>query len=95
MVRKLILSLVAIAVFFSLSLNAAAAPIEAPAAAHAYSTTSTSAYNPGTDCLPVFVAAVVGGFIGSLAANFAYDALDGYNSQAPALGPSAELMFDY
>jgi hypothetical protein len=106
MARKLVLSLVAIAVFFSFSLGTAASPIEAPATASPYATASTLARDPGTDFLPFAVAAAkavakvaapaVVSFVSSLAANYVYDAIKGSQVQeAPTLDPQAELLFDY
>jgi|GEM_PF-2714375 len=106
MARKLVLSLIAIAVFFSFSLRAAASPIEAPATASPYATASTLARDPGPDFLPVavvaakaaapYVASFAVGFLSSLAANYAYDAIKGSQVQeTPTLDPRAELLFDY
>jgi hypothetical protein len=110
MARKLVLSLVAIAVFFSFSLRAAASPIEAPATASPYATASTLARDPGTDFLPVavvaakavakaaapYVASFAVGIASGLAANYVYDAIKGSQiHEAPTLDPQAELIFDY
>lgn len=106
MARKLVLSLVAIAVFFSFSLGAAASPIEAPATASPYAAASTLARDPSTDVLPAivvaakaaapYVASFAVGIASGIAANFVYDAIRGSQVQeVPTLDPRAELVFDY
>jgi hypothetical protein len=106
MARKLVLSLIAIAVFFSFSLGAAASPIEAPATASPYATASTLAGDPDAKIVPAaaYVASFAVGIVAGLVANFVYDVVKhvvkqyiwGFEMEAvPILNQQAELIFDY